>query len=172
MKPTYLALAAALLLGAAFTGRALWQTAHPPAPAAAYVALFETHCLTRLTARQSGGADPYADLPENAQRITRLDAAGLQAIQRRHSCTVKDATRLMTETQRDAAVANILELLTTKLPDLRETPDPRPWDLHRSFIGAPAPQKPQDWGVTLSRQKPASGDSKQMTLTRLTLPRP
>lgn len=172
MKPTHLALAAALTMGVAFTGRALWQTAHPPAPAAAYAALFEAHCLSRLATVQSGGADPHADLPKNAQHITRLDAAGLQAIQKRDSCQVKDATRLMTKAQRDAAVANILALLTAKLPELSETDDPLPWDLHRSFTHKPTTEQPQKWGVILTRNKPDSGDALQMTVTQLALPRP
>ena len=96
MKPSHLAFAAAILMLAGFSGRALWQTANPPDPASAYAMLFETHCLSRLARVQSSGADPHLDLPEKAQRITRLDAAGLQAIQTRHRCEVKDATRLMT----------------------------------------------------------------------------
>ena len=171
MKPTQLAFVAALVMGAAFSGRALWQTAHPPAPAAAYAALFETHCLSRLATVQSGGADPHADLPKNAQRITRLDAAGLQAIQKRTSCAVKDATRLMTEAQRNAVAQAITALIAQKLPALSEATAPYPADLARIFTTDAPEDSPNHWGITLTRSQPASGDTKQMTVTQLTLPR-
>lgn len=170
MKPTRLALIAALVMGAAFSGRALWQTAHPPEPAAAYAALFETHCLSRL-AQVQAGSDSHADLPENAGRITRLDAAGLQAIQKRHSCEVKDATRLMTQAQRDAARENILALITEKLPELTKDTDTRSFDLFLGFMTDAPAGDPHRWGIDISRREAMSGDTRQMTTTRLYLPR-
>ena len=171
MKPSHLAFAAAILMLAGFSGRALWQTANPPDPASAYAMLFETHCLSRLARVQSSGADPHLDLPEKAQRITRLDAAGLQAIQTRHRCEVKDATRLMTGAQRDTAVALIVSLIKEKLPELADNGDPLPWDLFRAFTSAAPAGSDAKWGVILIRNKPDSGDALQMTVTQLALPR-
>ena len=168
MKPSHLAFAAAILMLAGLSGRALWQTANPPDPASAYAMLFETHCLSRLARVQSSGADPHLDLPEKAQRITRLDAAGLQAIQTRHRCEVKDATRLMTEAQRDTAVASIVAFIAAKLPELSEHTDPLDWDLHRAFT---AQTETNNWGIILMRIKPDSADALQSTTTTLALPR-
>ena len=103
--------------------------------------------------------------------FARLDAAGLQAIQTRHRCEVKDATRLMTEAQRDAAVALIVSLIKEKLPELADNGDPLPWDLFRAFTSAAPAGSDAKWGVILIRNKPDSGDALQMTVTQLALPR-
>ena len=170
MKPSRIAFAAALVLGLGLSGRALWQTAHPPDAASAYLALFENHCLSRLAKAQSG-SDPFATLVKNEKRITRLDAAGLQAIQTRHRCEVKDATRLMTEAQRDTAVALIVSLIKENLPELADNGDPLPWDLFRAFTSTAPAGSDAKWGVILIRNKPDSGDALQMTVTQLALPR-
>ncbi|MCO4776121.1 MULTISPECIES: hypothetical protein [Lentibacter] len=167
MKPSRIAFAAALVLGLGLSGRALWQTAHPPDPASAYLALFENHCVSRLAKAQSG-SDPFATLVKNEKRITRLDSAGLQAIQSRDICEVKDATRLMTEAQRDTAVASIVAFIAAKLPELSEHTDPLDWDLHRAFT---AQTETNNWGIILMRIEPDSADALQSTTTTLALPR-
>ena len=168
MKPSHIAFAAALVLGLGLSGRALWQTAHPPDPAEAYLALFETHCMSRLAKVQSGSEDPFANLAKNEKRITRLDSAGLQAIQSRDTCEVKDATRLMTEAQRDTAVASIVAFIAARLPELSEHTDTLDWDLHRAFT---AQTQTNNWGIILMRIKPDSADALQSTTTTLALPR-
>lgn len=168
MKPSRIAFAAALVLGIGLSGRALWQTANPPAPAEAYRALFEDHCLTRL-AKVQGGSDPFSGLVNNEKRITRLDSAGLQAVQTRQTCEVKDATRLMTVAQRDAVEASIVTLIKAQLSDLKEESTPQEGSLHRAFTTGSQDRK---WGVTLLRQKPDSNDVMQMTITQLAVPRP
>jgi hypothetical protein len=167
MKPSHIAFAAALVLALGLSGRALWQTAHPPDPASAYLALFENHCVSRLAKAQSG-SDPFATLVKNEKRITRLDSAGLQAIQSRDTCEVKDATRLMTEAQRDTAVDSIVAFIAAKLPELSEQTDPLDWDLHRAFT---AQTETNNWGIILMRIEPDSADALQSTTTTLALPR-
>jgi hypothetical protein len=167
MKPSRIAFAAALVLALGLSGRALWQTAHPPDPASAYLALFENHCVSRLAKAQSG-SDPFATLVKNEKRITRLDSAGLQAIQSRDTCEVKDATRLMTEAQRDTAVDSIVAFIAAKLPELSEQTDPLDWDLHRAFT---AQTETNNWGIILMRIEPDSADALQSTTTTLALPR-
>ena len=171
MTPSRIAFAAALVLGLGLSGRALWQTAHPPDPASAYRALFESHCLSRLAKVQSGSEDPFANLAKNEKKITRLDSAGLHAIQSRDTCEVKDATRLMTEAQRDDAVDRITALIAEKLPELREDAALLPSDLLLGFMNDAPAADPQRWGIILQRFEAQSGDTQQMTSTRLVFPR-
>ena len=171
MTPSRIAFAAALVLGLGLSGRALWQTAHPPDPASAYRALFESHCLSRLAKVQSGSEDPFANLAKNEKQITRLDSAGLHAIQSRDTCEVKDASRLMTPDQRSAAVETLTALIANQLPELRKDTPPHTYDLLLAFRTAAPEADPKRWSIDIQRFEAQSGDTQQMTSTRLVFPR-
>lgn len=170
MKPFKLALI--LVAGTAFglAGRALWQAANPPSPSAQYLALFEQHCMGRLTAFRRG-EDPFASLAKGEKVSVAPETVAFSVTQSRHRCDVKDQPILMSELERDKAASAIAELVASKLPDLSENGDALNWNLFRAFTSEAPAGSDAKWGVMLLRIEADSQNALQATTATLALPR-